>query len=244
MSYSISQSTNNRSIRLIGLPVAILATLCLLYFGTAAPALIPFTLVLNPFIDARLKYQLITLALALLVFLIAYALSPVAFKRFFRIGNLNASAAPLKWLGIGPGERWGKVGGSFAVIVSLVTAAFIYFTLAAGQTLEPAHLRYLPFIFLLAASNAFVEESITRLSVVVSLDVIVKPVVIFWASALIFGIPHFFGIPGGIPGSLMAGFLGWLLAKSIVETEGVFWAWFIHFLQDVIIFSALFLVYL
>jgi len=244
MSYAISQPTHSRSIRLIGLIVAILATLSLLYFGAAAPALVPFTLVANPFIDARLKYQLITLALALLVLLISYALSPQSFKRFFRIGDLNAPAVPLKWLGIGPGERWGKVGGSFAIIVSLVTAAFIYFSLAAGQTLDPANLRYLPFIFILAAINAFVEESITRFSVVVSLDGIVKPTAIFWASALIFGIPHFFGVPGGIPGSLMAGFLGWLLAKSIVETEGVFWAWLIHFLQDVIIFGALFLVYL
>jgi len=37
-------------------------------------------------------------------------------------------------------------------------------------------------------------------------------------------------------------FLGWLLAKSIAETEGMFWAWFIHFLQDLIIFGGLFLV--
>jgi len=244
MSNPVFQSESHRSIRLMGIPVAILATLSLLYFGAAAPALIPLTLVQNPFIDDRLKYQLVTLALAILVLLISYALSPISFKRFFRFGNLNAPAAPLKWLGIGPGERWGKTGSSFAIIVSLVTAVFIYFTLAAGQTLEPAHLRYLPFIFLLAASNAFVEEAITRLSVVVSLDGIVKPATIFWASALIFGIPHFFGVPGGIPGSLMAGFLGWLLAKSIVETEGIFWAWFIHFLQDVIIFGALFLVYL
>jgi hypothetical protein len=29
-----------------------------------------------------------------------------------------------------------------------------------------------------------------------------------------------------------------LLAKSVVETNGIFWAWFIHFLQDIVIFSA------
>jgi hypothetical protein len=33
-----------------------------------------------------------------------------------------------------------------------------------------------------------------------------------------------------------------MLAKSIAETGGTFWAWFIHFLQDVIIFPGLFLV--
>lgn len=36
----------------------------------------------------------------------------------------------------------------------------------------------------------------------------------------------------------MAGLLGWLLAKSVVETNGIFWAWFIHFVQDIVIFSA------
>lgn len=36
----------------------------------------------------------------------------------------------------------------------------------------------------------------------------------------------------------MAGLLGWLLAKSVLETNGIFWVWGIHFLQDVVIFSA------
>jgi uncharacterized protein len=39
-------------------------------------------------------------------------------------------------------------------------------------------------------------------------------------------------------GMLLAGFLGWLLAKSVFETQGLFWAWGIHFLQDVVIISA------
>lgn len=29
-----------------------------------------------------------------------------------------------------------------------------------------------------------------------------------------------------------------MLAKPVVETGGIFWAWFIHFLQDIVIFSA------
>lgn len=55
-------------------------------------------------------------------------------------------------------------------------------------------------------------------------------------SGLIFGIPHHFGTPGGILGAAMA--------KSVMETRGIFWAWFIHFLQDVVIFAALFSVVL
>jgi hypothetical protein len=37
----------------------------------------------------------------------------------------------------------------------------------------------------------------------------------------------------------MAGFLGWFLGKSMLETRGLFWAWFIHFWQDVLIFAFL-----
>ncbi|MFT6005009.1 MAG: hypothetical protein ACI8UQ_002153, partial [Bacteroidia bacterium] len=50
---------------------------------------------------------------------------------------------------------------------------------------------------------------------------------------------HYFGTPGGIIGVIVAGFLGWFLAKSILETKGFFWAWFIHFLQDVVIITAM-----
>jgi hypothetical protein len=33
--------------------------------------------------------------------------------------------------------------------------------------------------------------------------------------------------------------LGWLLARSVMDTRGMGWAWFIHFLQDVVIISVL-----
>jgi hypothetical protein len=57
--------------------------------------------------------------------------------------------------------------------------------------------------------------------------------------AVYFGIMHFYGVPYGVVGVLLAGFLGWILAKSMQETRGLFWAWFIHFWQDVWIFSFL-----
>lgn len=34
----------------------------------------------------------------------------------------------------------------------------------------------------------------------------------------------------------MTGFLAWLLGKSMLETRGIGWPWFIHFLPDVVIF--------
>ncbi len=97
----------------------------------------------------------------------------------------------------------------------------------------------LPFSIAFALSNSFVEESITRFGVVVVLKNVLNDKIIPLISALIFGTAHYWGNPGGFIGVIAAGFLGWLLTKSILETKGIFWAWLIHFLQDVIIFSAL-----
>jgi hypothetical protein len=58
-------------------------------------------------------------------------------------------------------------------------------------------------------------------------------------SGALFGSAHYLGTPGGPSGCLLAGFLGWLLAKSVLETQGIGWAWFIHFVLDVIIFVAI-----
>lgn len=238
---------NTASKRLVlALPVVILGTVCLLYFGALAPDILPAwfpsTLVDNQFVDGKLKNQIVTLVVALVILAILSAIVPHQARRFYKPGNLSAPAEPVRWLGIKPAETWKTVGRSFAVILSLATGAFIYFNAAQGQTLEAGNARYLLFVPLLAGMNAFTEEAITRLSVVAALDGIATRPVIYLVSALIFGVPHYFGVPGGILGSLMAGFMGWLLAKSVAETEGLFWAWFIHFLQDVIIFGGLFLV--
>ncbi len=231
---------------LLAMPLILFGTLGLLYFGAinpgVLPAWLPYMLVDHPFVDAKLKYQIVTLGLALIILALTRALAPHNARRFYRAGNLNAPAEPVKWLDIKPTDTWKTVGRSFAVIVSLATGAFIFFNVAQGQSLEAGSARYLPLILVLATMNAFTEEAITRLSVVTALDGLVSRPAIYLISAVIFGIPHYFGVPGGILGALMAGFLGWLLAKSIAETEGMFWAWFIHFLQDVMIFGGLFLV--
>ena len=228
------------------LPFILMATLSLLYLGALAPdtlsTLFPNPLIDNAFIDAKLKYQLVTLGIAVLVLITTYFVSRKNAGVFYRVGNLQAPTAPIGWLGIKSSDTWKTVGRNFAVIISFVTLVFVYLNAARGQNIDSAHMKYLPFILIFAMLNAFTEEAITRLSLVTVLHGLVPNSIIYLSSALLFGIPHYFGVPGGLIGSLMAAFLGWLLSKSIVETQGLFRAWFIHFLQDVIIFSALFLV--
>ncbi|HHX23791.1 MAG TPA: CPBP family intramembrane metalloprotease [Thermoanaerobacterales bacterium] len=58
-------------------------------------------------------------------------------------------------------------------------------------------------------------------------------------SAILFGLPHYFGFPNGFMGVLMSGVLGYILCKATIETKGLSIAWAIHFVQDIIIFTAL-----
>lgn len=44
-------------------------------------------------------------------------------------------------------------------------------------------------------------------------------------------------LPSALFHALAGGIPGWLLGKAMVERRGFFWAWLIHFLQDVLIFA-------
>ncbi|MEA4811332.1 MAG: CPBP family intramembrane glutamic endopeptidase [Anaerolineaceae bacterium] len=230
--------------QLLALPFILAATAFILYFGALKPnrilQIFPTPWLPNSFIDSKFKYQAASLVVALLLLLITHFFCKENAKRFYRLGKLNASAEPIKWLGIKPSDSWKQIGINFGIVITLVTGIFIYLNIARGQFIQKENLHYLPFILLFALINAFVEEAITRLALVTSLYGSVKTPVIHFVSAALFGLPHFFGTPGGPLGVLLAGFLGWLLSKSIVETQGFFWAWFIHFLQDLVIFCGLF----
>jgi membrane protease YdiL (CAAX protease family) len=89
----------------------------------------------------------------------------------------------------------------------------------------------------LAAMNAFNEEMTYRASLLTGLQSAIGPRMALWNTAVFFGLAHYFGVPYGVVGVLMSTFLGWLLGKAMLETRGFFWAWLIHFVQDVLIFS-------
>ena len=223
------------------IPIIVMATVSLLGLNSIARSLQP-TLLANNFLDGMLKYQFLALGLTAVVVLLGFWLGPKSFRRYFAIGNLNAAVEPVGWIGLNPklGEGWWVVGRNFAMVITAVTLFFIYYGTIRGNTIETQNLKYLPWILIFAASNAFVEEMITRYSLVSALDGLVPLSRIYWISAILFGAVHYFGVPGGIAGVLMAGFLGWLLAKSVGETQGIFWAWLIHALQDVVIFTGFF----
>lgn len=195
---------------------------------------------LDPAIDARVRYQLLALALAGIVVVVNVASGPSG-RRFSRLGQLDAPVAPAPAIGLRPkpGETWRHVGRNFAVVLPVVTAVAVGVQVVAGHPLTVGAVgAALPWAVGLSVSNAIVEESICRFGVVVALIDRFGPRVAVGASAALFGGVHWFGTPGHVLGVVLAGFLGWLLAKSLVETGGMGWALLLHALVDVPIFTA------
>jgi membrane protease YdiL (CAAX protease family) len=138
-------------------------------------------------------------------------------------------------------DKWKNIGINFAIIITIVTIIIMYFEIKDKTFNYDNFISILLFIYIFSFSNAFVEEMMYRFGVIIALREITSDKKIALISGLIFGSIHYFGTPGGIIGMIVAGFLGWFLAKSIIETKGIFFAYLIHFLQDFVIFSALLL---
>lgn len=190
-----------------------------------------------PFTQDMLGQQLQRLAVSALIIL---ALLGLGLKRkdFFLVrGNLRAPITPVRWLGFPKPDPWTHFGGQFAVYISLGLLVFLIIGGRPSLAALPRALPMLPMILLLAAMNAFNEEMTYRSSMISTLEGPLGSQGAVLAAASFFGIGHFYGVPYGIIGVVMATFLGWLLGKAMVETRGFCWAWFIHFLQDVLIFS-------
>ncbi len=186
-----------------------------------------------------LAEQSLRLLVTLIIITVLFALKKTASAFFLVTGDTSAPVEPVKWLGAKPGERWNTFGRNFAFFISLGTLAFL---VIAGRPPLDIVLRAIPFfpaILLAAALNAFNEEMTYKASFLSVLEEPAGRSQALLLMAAYFGIGHYYGVPYGVIGVLMAGFLGWLLGKSMLETRGLFWAWFIHFWQDVLIFSFL-----
>lgn len=158
-------------------------------------------------------------------------------EAFFLVkGDLSAPIQPVRWLGFAKPEPWTRFGGQFAVYISLGTLLFLYLAGRPQALALIQALPWLPVVLLLAAMNAFSEEMTYRASLLAGLEQAVGSHQALWITAIFFGLGHYFGVPYGMIGVVMASFLGWILGKAMLETRGFFWAWFIHFLQDVMIF--------
>lgn len=202
---------------------------------------IGFTFSGNKYVNQQVNYQILLLGIAIISILSSYFLNPESLKSLVTLGNISAPAKEVKLFGIAEGDTWLKTGISLSFFITLITGLFLYFHLKQ-QVVDYSLLKTGIFwIVLFSLANSFSEEMIYRLGINAPLNGLLQPNTIFLISGIIFGIAHFQGVPNGLVGIILSGVLGYILSKSVYETQGIFWAWLIHFLQDVLIFSSLYL---
>lgn len=207
----------------------------LFYCGSHSRKIAPHSEVKRQFI-----YQVATLGIAILL----VTLNRLTNNQYVSTLTRGDSALPtsnLSIIGIKDGTPWSEIGPTFVLIPLIVTAVVVYLQTLKGMKVN---WRYAPIAIMYSTIfslvNSLTEELIFRVIPIEGLynHVSVPLLAILCAGA--FGIPHYLGNPGRIPGVLMAGFLGWIAGLSILETGGIAWAWGIHFAQDVpIIFMLL-----
>lgn len=156
---------------------------------------------------------------------------------FLQKGDLGAPASRVTALGIKEGESWKEIGRNFSIVITLVTLGFMWAAFRPGGGFVRDLLPVLPIAFAFAVSNSIGEEICYRAGPLSQLAGSVGWDHALWMTAVLFGLAHLQGVPGGVVGAILAGTMGWILAKSLLETNGIYWAWFIHFLQDLVIFS-------
>ncbi len=190
----------------------------------------------SAFSTQMLSTQLLRFGTALLMLAALGAIYRRRREFFLGLGDIRATATPIPHF-IDRPMSWGRLGWLSALCITLGTLVFL---LAFGQSPLDRFagvLPLLPFVLLFAALNAFSEETLYRAALLAPLrDAVGRPQALLLTAAL-FGLWHFYGVPYGVIGVIMSGVLGWYLGKSMLETRGLFWAWFIHFWQDVAIFT-------
>lgn len=160
------------------------------------------------------------------------------------IGNLKQKADRINWLGIKENKiSWGKLAIISGVLISIGTILLTIITVT--NVSEPGvidnWLNYLPLILVLALANSFCEGLIFRSAIMATLKHELPKNQLIFVAALFFGISHYYGAPGGSLGVLMSGMLGWYMCRSMYETKGFVSSWIIHVMQDIVIFSTIFL---
>jgi len=191
------------------------------------------------FIMWLLSDQLLRLTAGVIIFLILLYFKKKPGNFFIKKGDIDAEVKPIKWILKKP-TTWKKFGTVFMFYISLGTVIFLLIAGGIPSFIQlTGLLKLLPFIVFFAVINAFYEELAYRASFLSVLEEQIGGPQSVYMTSVLFGIGHFYGVPYGMIGVLMATFLGYLLGKSMLETRGFFWAFLIHMVQDIIIFSFL-----
>ncbi len=147
-------------------------------------------------------------------------------------GNPAAAAQPF-------GVSWMWIGPAFILVFALALSAYLYLTVHPNFSVSERIIRTLPWSIAVAGLNAASEEFQFRSVLLAHLRHSFRPPEMVLMTAVFFGLGHYYGQPSGPLGVLMAGFAGWIWARSMIETRGGLWAFLIHLVQDIVIFTFL-----
>ncbi|HTF17125.1 MAG TPA: CPBP family intramembrane glutamic endopeptidase [Chryseolinea sp.] len=171
---------------------------------------------------------IVSLAGMLALFVFDHAAFRIFFRFRFRLSSPDDAAS-----------TWAMLGPALLIIFSLGAIAMMSFNVTANNgTVNETFFLLLPLVLIFAATNAWTEEILSRFILVAGLSGKLPSTTICWISAVIFGFGHVRGTPSGVFGVIITGTLGWLLAKSVIETKSLGWTLLIHFFMDVVIFGA------
>lgn len=149
---------------------------------------------------------------------------------FLTWGKFHAIAEPEAWAVPRKPETWLGFGGRFVLIS--VTIMLIFLIPAVKPTFSNLSIEVITFALVCAVMNAFAEEFMYRAALLPQvLPIFGKGASIFLIASW-FGLAHYFGMPYGVTGVMITMIGGWIFAKSMVETEGMGWAVFLHFVSD------------
>lgn len=185
-----------------------------------------------------LTAQLVEAGVAVILIGLLFALRKRRQRFFLVMGDLNAKAEPIKWLGQkSPSPLW-SFGLVFTMVV--IVGQFFMFILPISPTSDTVRLLLplIPVILLLAASNGVTEEIIYRAAPISSVYEVAGKANALWMAAILFGLSHYIGgSPSGILGLLITALLGAFFGKCMMDSKGFFWPWLFHTLQDILPFS-------
>jgi membrane protease YdiL (CAAX protease family) len=166
---------------------------------------------------------LLTVILALITPAIIWCASKPQF--FLRVGDLRACVC-------GQSIRWSVVAPAFAAINAICAGVFVEATGISAA----ASWRIAVWAVVFASVNAFEEEVLYRNVLLGAVRNQYGSQQAMLVSALIFGIGHWNGLPAGVVGVLMTVALGLITARAMLDTRGLFWPWFMHFVPDCVLF--------
>ena len=187
--------------------------------------------------------QTIGLGLALACIVYMYKYFFLTTKTYLRIGNLTSyvRAEPMIHLRPRRKDHWTVVGIDGTIIVAVVSILMMHVPRIVYNGLQvDMMVKILPIAIVFSFINSFTEEILMRLGLIVSLKGVVSERKIPLICGLIYGCTQYWSAPGGFLGVITGIALGWFLAKSVLETRGLFWAWLIHFVRDVVVYSSFF----